>query len=132
MAASALASRAEDAIAKQEIAIRMNPRDAGIVFRFSGLSLAHYMAGDYENAILWAERAIHRMPRWYFAHFLLAASHMALGRSAQARSAVEACHAVLPGITIADAERMPLRDAAKMQEFRGRLCASGFSAGPPT
>jgi tetratricopeptide (TPR) repeat protein len=68
----------------------MTPRDASIFFRFSGLALAHYTVGDFENAILWAARAIHRMPRWYLAHFLLAASQAALGRSDQARAAVEA------------------------------------------
>jgi TolB-like protein len=128
--ALAIAGRVEEAIANQEIAIRMNPRDPSIFFRFSGLSLAHYTAGDFDTAILWAERAIHRMPRWYLAHFLLAASHVALGRSEMARTAVEACRAVLPGISVVDAERMPLRDPAKMQEFRNRLGAAGFAAKP--
>lgn len=100
----------------------MTPRDASIFFRFWGLALAQYTVGDFENAILWAERAIHRMPRWYLAHFLLAASQAALGRSDQARAAVEARRAVLPTISVADADRTPLRDAAKMQEFRDRLC----------
>jgi TolB-like protein/Tfp pilus assembly protein PilF len=130
--ALAIAGRTEDAIANQEIAIRMNPRDPSIFFRFSGLALAHYVAGNFETAVLWAERAIHRMPRWYLAHFLLVASHVALNRTDRARAAAEDCRAVLPTISVADAERMPLRDAAKMQEFRDRLRASGFSAGPQT
>lgn len=130
--ALAIAGRAKDAIANQEIAIRMNPRDPSIFFRFSGLALAHYTAGDFDTAIIWAERAIHRMPRWYLAHFLLAASHVALGRSEPARAAVEACHAVLPGFSVTDAERMPLGDPAKMEEFRDRLCAAGFAAKPQT
>jgi TolB-like protein/Tfp pilus assembly protein PilF len=124
--ALAIAGKTEDAIENQEIAIRMNPRDPSIFFRFSGLALAHYTADDFENAILWAERAIHRMPRWYLAHFLLAASLVALGRSEEARAAVDGCRAVLPGISAADAERTPLGDAAKMQEFRDRVRAAGF------
>jgi tetratricopeptide (TPR) repeat protein len=127
-----IAGRVEDAISNQEIAIRMNPHDPSIFFRFSGLALTHYSAGDFETAILWAERAIHRMPRWYLAHFLLAASHLALGRSEKARAAVAACHAVLPGFSVSDADRMPLKDEAKMQEFRDRLCAAGFAAEPET
>jgi TolB-like protein len=126
--ALAIAGRAEEAIANQEIAIRMNPRDPSIFFRFSGLALAHYTAGDFDAAIHWAERAIHRMPRWYLAHFLLVASHVALGRPDPARAAVAACQAVLPGASVLDAERMPLRDPAKMQEFRDRLCAAGFAS----
>jgi TolB-like protein/DNA-binding CsgD family transcriptional regulator len=68
--------RSEEAIVNQEIAIRSNPLDPSIFFRFSGLAMAHYMAGRYELAIEWAERAIYRMPRWYFAYFILAASQV--------------------------------------------------------
>lgn len=128
--ALAIAGRVEEAIANQEIAIRMNPRDPSIFFRFSGLALAHYMAGDFDAAILWAERSIHRMPRWYLAHFLLAASHVALGQSERACAAVEACHAVLPNVSAKDAERMPLRDMTKMQELRDRLHNAGFVPKP--
>ena len=39
--------RSDDAIANQEIAIRSNPLDPSIFFRFSGVALAHYMAGRY-------------------------------------------------------------------------------------
>jgi TolB-like protein/Flp pilus assembly protein TadD len=124
--ALAISGRVEEAIANQDIAIRMNPRDPSIFFRFSGLALAHYMADDFGSAILWAERAIHRMPRWYLAHFLLAASHVALGQSEQAQAAVAAGEAALPGISVADAERTPLRDAARMQVFRDRLSRAGF------
>lgn len=130
--ALAIAGRPEDAIANQEIAIRMNPRDPSIFFRFSGLALAHYTACNFEAAILWAERAIHRMPRWYLTHFLLAASHIALGRSEKAHAAVDACRALLPSTSLLDAERMPLSDPAKMREFRDQLCAAGFPAEPQT
>lgn len=124
--ALAIAGRTEDAIANQEIAIRMNPRDPSIFFRFSGLALAHYMADDLDAAILWAERAIHRMPRWYLAHFLLVASREALRQSEEARAAVQACRTVLRDISVADAERMPLRDAARMRKFLDRLRAAGL------
>ena len=130
--AQARAGLVKDAIANQEIAIRMNPRDPSIFFRFSALAQAHYMAGDFDAAIHWAERAIQRMPRWYLGHFLLAASHAALGQSEKAHAAVVDCLAVLPTSTVSDAERLPLKDPAKMQELRDRLCAAGFSAEPQT
>jgi hypothetical protein len=59
----------------------MTPRDASIFFRFSGLALTHYTVGDFENAILWAARAIHRMPRRNLSHFLPrgAADHLGRG-----------------------------------------------------
>ena len=125
--ALALVGRTEEAIANQQIAIRSNPRDPSIFFRFSGLGLANYLAGRYDTAIEWAERAIHRMPRWYFAHFVLAASLVALGRHDRALSAVRACGEVLPDITVADLDRVPLKDTAKMEELRSRLREAGFA-----
>lgn len=119
--------RSDDAIANQEIAIRSNPLDPSIFFRFSGLALAHYMAGRFETAIEWAERAIHRMPRWYFAHFILAASHVALEHYEHAAEAVKTCQDVLPDICIEDLDRVPLKDLEKLDELRIRLRRAGFS-----
>lgn len=117
----------EDAIANQEIAIRSNPLDPSIFFRFSGLALAHYMAGRFKVATQWAERAIHRMPRWYFAHFVLAASHVELDQNRQATEAVKACQEALPEIRVADLDRIPLKDTNKLNELRRRLREAGFS-----
>lgn len=119
--------RAEEAIANQEIAIRSNPLDPSIFFRFSGLALAHYMAGRYATAIEWAERAIHRMPRWYFAHFVLAASHVALDNQDGATIAVNSCQKELPDIRVNDLDRVPLKDTDKLKELRARLIKAGFS-----
>ena len=119
--------RPEEAIANQEIAIRSNPLDPSIFFRFSGLALAHYMAGRYATAIEWAERAIHRMPRWYFAHFVLAASYVALDHQEDATKAVIFCQKVLPDICVNDLGRVPLKDTDKLKELRARLFRAGFS-----
>ncbi|WP_299409871.1 LuxR C-terminal-related transcriptional regulator [uncultured Roseobacter sp.] len=119
--------RSDAAIANQEIAIRSNPLDPSIFFRFSGLALAHYMAGRFETAIEWAERAIHRMPRWYFAHFILAASHVAQGHQEDATNTVKSCQNVLPDISVKDLDRVPLKDLNKLNELRTRLFKAGFS-----
>jgi len=119
--------RPEEAIVHQEIAIRSNPLDPSIFFRFSGLALAHYMAGRYGSAIEWAERSIHRMPRWYFAHFVLVASHVALDQHQQVADAVKACRDALPETCISDLDRVPLKDPEKMSTLRERLRAAGFS-----
>ena len=119
--------RSDEAIANQEIAIRSNPLDPSIFFRFSGLALAHYMAGRFEAAIEWAERAIHRMPRWYFAHFVLVASYEALDRQEDAANAVKSCQDILPDTSIKDLDRVPLKDPDKQIELRARLIKAGFS-----
>ena len=121
--ALALVGRTGESIANQETANRINPRDPSIFFRFSGLALAHYMARRETLAILWAERAVHRMPRW---HFGLAASQMALGQAEAARATVRSCQAVLPGIGLEATARVPIQDPDRMQEFCDRLAAAVF------
>ena len=122
-----LVGRTDEAIVNQQIAIRSNPRDPSIFFRFSGIALAYYLDGQYASAILWAERAINRMPRWFYGHFLLVASYVALDQHAQAEEAVTACQSVLPDISARDLDRVPLKDPAKMEDLRRRLHEAGFS-----
>ena len=43
----ALAGRAEESIRNSQICIRLNPREPGNFFRFSGLALAYFVAQDY-------------------------------------------------------------------------------------
>ncbi len=121
-----LVGRVDEAIINQEIAIRSNPRDPSIFFRFSGMALAHYLAGRYEHAIDWASKAVHIMPQWYFCHFLLAASQLQAGRQDLAEAAVKACLQVLPSSTIADFERMPIKDPTILENLRGCLREAGL------
>ncbi|MDF0602142.1 hypothetical protein P1J78_15490, partial [Psychromarinibacter sp. C21-152] len=124
--ALAISGRTDEAISRQEIAIRMNPRDPSIFFRFSGLALAHYQAGRYAEAADWAGKSARRMPRWYFAHFVLAASLVALDRVEDARQAATICREHLPDVSLADLQRMPLRNEEKMACLRVRLKTAGF------
>ncbi len=118
--------RTEEAIANQQIAIRSNPRDPSIFFRFSGMAFAHYLAGRFDEAVDWAGRAIHRMPQWYFAHFILAASHQRAGRLGEARKAIEDCYAVLPDAAVSQIDRMPLKDQDALEVFRDSLRKAGL------
>ena len=124
--ALAMAGRIDEAIANQEIAIRSNPRDPSIFFRFTGIALAHYLAERYEQAIEWAERAIHLMPQWFYGHFLLAASHLDAGRHAQALAAIFRCREVLPGAALPLLERFPLKDPVRMEQMRDSLRRAGL------
>ncbi len=121
-----LVGRIDEAIANQEIAIRSNPRDPSIFFRFSGISLAHYLAGRYDTAIEWAEKAIHRMPTWYLGHFLLAASHMQANHEAEAEAAVGCCRDFLPDASVSQLDSLPFKDTAVMERFRDSLRKAGL------
>ncbi|MFD1159010.1 LuxR C-terminal-related transcriptional regulator [Roseovarius aestuarii] len=122
-----LVGRTEEAINNQQIAIRSNPRDPSIFFRFSGIALASYLSGEFDDAINWAGRAIHRMPRWYFAHLVLAASHVKLDRMDEAHAAICASKKVLPDLSLSDLDRVPLKEPALMEELRECLRRAGLT-----
>jgi len=124
--ALSLVGRIDESIANQEIAIRSNPRDPSIFFRFTGIGLAHYLAGRYDAAIEWASKAVHRMPTWYLGHFLLAASHMQANRLEEAKAAVDRCREVLPDASVSQLDRLPLTDATDMERFRECLRKAGL------
>ena len=124
--ALAYVGRTEEAIENQQIAIRSNPKDPSIFYRYSGMALAHYVAGTYQEAVEWAERAIQRMPRFVNVHGMLIASHVALGNMAQARDALAACQVVMPGITIAWFDGFPVRDQTLVEQFVTRLQEAGM------
>ncbi|MFB9148911.1 tetratricopeptide repeat protein [Roseovarius ramblicola] len=127
--ALALVGRSDEAIARQQIAMRSNPRDPSIFFRFTGLALAHYAAGRFDEAAGWAGRAVHRMPRWYLGHLLLAASQAQTGRQETAADTVRAARVVLPGLSRADLDRVPYRDAERMEGLRACLRRAGLPGG---
>lgn len=121
-----LVGRPDEAIINQEIAIRSNPRDPSIFFRFSGIALAHYLADRYDTAIEWADKSIHRMPQWFYGYFLLAASHVQAGRQAKAKVVVGQCLEALPDASISQLDRFPLRDSAEMETMRECLRKAGL------
>lgn len=121
-----LVGRIDESITCQEIAIRSNPRDPSIFFRFSGMALAHYLAGRYDTATEWASKAVHLMPQWYFGHFILAASHMQAGSVGKAKAAIKKCYNALPDASISHLDRMPLKGAAEMEQLRSNLCKAGL------
>jgi adenylate cyclase len=124
--ALALVGRCEEAIANQDIAIRSNPRDPSIFFRFTGIALAHYLEGRFDQAIDWAERAVHRMPSWFYGHFLLAASQLEAGREAVGKATIARCREILPGASLRLLERFPLKDPDKMDRLRHSLRQTGL------
>ena len=124
--ALALAGRLDEAIANQEIAIRSNPHDPSIFTRFTGIALAHHLAGRYDSAIKWASKAIHRMPLWFYGYFLLAASHTEAGRQEQAEATIAKCREVLPNAAVSQLDRYPLKDPVRMERMRNCLRQAGL------
>ncbi|SPF31136.1 tetratricopeptide repeat protein [Pontivivens insulae] len=124
----AILGEADAAIDNQEIAIRSNPLDPSIFFRFSGLAMAHYVVGRFDLCVEWADKALHRNDEWYLAHFLKIASHVASGDASKAREARLACQRAIPTVGLELLDRMPLQNKADMSDFRSRLSQAGLSS----
>jgi adenylate cyclase len=122
----AFAGLADESLEKTQIAIRLNPRDPSLFFRYTGLSLAYFVKGDYDTANKWAERAVTDKPNWWFGHALAAATQSLLSRPEPARQAVAHLRDLLPGIGTENLPGLAIRS-----EFLDRLKQALQEAGMP-
>jgi adenylate cyclase len=92
----AYSGRPREGLAALETCIRLDPRDPSLVNRLNQLALAHYFCRDYEGAIEAAERAIRSFPDFPSPYRWLAAALGELGRTAEAKQALEKAITVSP------------------------------------
>lgn len=109
----------EGAIRNNHIAIRTDPKNPSIFFRYSWIALANYLDEHYEESVTWARKAVNRKPDWYMGYVLLAASLGQLGRIAEARDTIDGLVKVAPDATLAMVEALPFKrveDATHLQD----------------
>ncbi len=121
------AGRPAEGILKNKIAIRSDPLNPSIFFRYTGLALGHYLIGDYESAAEWARRSLQRNREWYLGHVYRIASLAELGRIEEAQEACREYLRLFPCATISELRRLPLKHERDLE----RLCASLRKAGLP-
>jgi TolB-like protein/cytochrome c-type biogenesis protein CcmH/NrfG len=100
----AYGGRSEQAIAELDRAIRANPRDPFNVFYYGPYSVAHYLAGRYEEAARWARQGVQQRPDGPGCHRMEAISCAKLGQFEQARVALDRAKRLQPGLSLAWAE----------------------------
>jgi TolB-like protein len=66
-------------------AMRLSPLDPRLFSWQFCTALAHFCAGRYDDAVLWAERALRHQPHYASSRRIAAASHALAGRPAEAR-----------------------------------------------
>ncbi len=122
----AYAGRAEESISKTQYAIRLNPRDPGIFFRFSALSVANFLLSDFELSRKWAQLAVARKPDWWISHAILTASLMLLGRTEEAVESGTELIRILPEISLHTLPIEPIRPAPAKRIFYEALSNAGI------
>ena len=84
-------------------ALRIAPDDERAARWLVSMGIAAFSAGDYTEAINWAERALARTPYRYVAedaHLLRASSHGLLGNPAEAKHSVQTAMNTWPSFSI--------------------------------
>jgi adenylate cyclase len=90
----------KEAILHFHRAMRLSPVDRTMVTMQSGLALAFCMGGQYEHSLLWCRKAIAEQASWSASYRPLAASFAHLGRSDEARQAVNQLAVFEPGCSV--------------------------------
>ena len=116
----------DESIRNNEIAIRLNPRDISIFFRYSGLAMAHFVAGRYSKAVKWARKCIHRKPIWRVGHAVLVSSLAQLDLLEEARGAVDSYLENIPNNTISELRQLPFKNYDDAHRFEEGLRKAGF------
>jgi tetratricopeptide (TPR) repeat protein len=117
----------ETAIEHFARAMRLSPLDSHIIGMQAGTAFAHMLAGRYDEASCWAEKAM--WAQNYVTPLRIAvASHALAGRLADAKKVLTRLRELDPGASIANfCERAPLR----RREDRERLESGLRRAGMP-
>jgi adenylate cyclase len=93
------ANRPSPAIDAFERSIRLSPLDPARWSSEGGLGFAHLLAGRYEEAVEWADRALDVHPKATFIAGFKAAACGYLGRGDDARDCVRRLSEFVPGFT---------------------------------
>ncbi len=115
-----------EAVSQGEQGVRLSPLDARSFWHEGLLGQAHYVNGDYEQALEWALSALNRNGLIRFNHRLLIATLDALGRGREAAEAARRFLQIQPDFHVSSyARRCPFR-AAALEAWLGHLRAAGL------
>ncbi len=125
-AALTFSRKYDQAIKNIELAIRINPMDPSIFFRFSEIALAYLLKGKYNDAIDWSTKCIHKRSSWIAGHFVLIASLVNLNRLDEAKQATKELLNTNPTARASDISMYPFKYAEDVIKLQKALCKAGL------
>jgi TolB-like protein len=106
---------------------RLSPRDPKGWFIAAGMAHAHYVAGQFDEAVTWAKKALAQNPRFATALRYLAASLAKLGKSEEAAEAMRDIRRHEPQLTLSLLrKRIMFMEESVWQKFAGGLRLAGL------
>jgi TolB-like protein/tetratricopeptide (TPR) repeat protein len=117
----------EVAIKHLEHGMRLSPLDPFVFRAYAGLSCAHLLAGRYDEASSWAEKALQRRPNLLVAVREAAASNALAGRLSKAQSAMAQLRQFDPKLRISNfTDWLPLRRPQDIATYENGLRKAGL------
>jgi len=92
----------ESEAAKEQVtrALRLSPLDSHRGSMFAAMAAAHFLAGSYDDALAWAERATRERRGFSFSGVLIAASAALAGNADRAREALDELRSTHPNMSV--------------------------------
>jgi TolB-like protein/tetratricopeptide (TPR) repeat protein len=110
-----------------ERAMRLSPHDPGFFNMQACVASAHFLAGQYAEALSWTERAVRDNPRHLLAQTIAAASNALAGRITQAQKAVARILEIDPSMRLSNLQEfIPLRRPEDLERFTEGLRKAGL------
>jgi tetratricopeptide (TPR) repeat protein len=117
----------EKALEHLRRADRLSPRDPRTWFINTGMGMAHFIAGHYDEAIVWNKKALAQNPRSAVALRVLAASLASMGQKDRAGEAIRELLKIEPHLTISSlGARMKMQDKSVWSKFSEALRLAGL------
>ena len=108
-------------------AMRLNPLDPLIFGMQNGTAAAHFLAGRYDEASSWSEKALRQHSNYLPAMRMLAASHALAGRLAEAREAMARIRQIAPELRVSNvSEVVPFRGPQDFARYMDGLRKAGL------
>jgi DNA-binding SARP family transcriptional activator/TolB-like protein len=123
----AYVGEADEAVRRAERAIALSPQDP-FLFRFEHfLCIAHYAAGDYEQAVHWGRRSLRGNPHYTSNLRMTAAALAGTGRPQEAQPLVSKVLELQPSFRVTPMiAQQAFRDEGKRQQYGRHLVEVGL------
>jgi len=121
--------RGEPEIAIEHLAraMRLSPLDPTLYHMQAGMAFAHILAGRFDEASSWAEKAFREEQNYHPGAIVKAASNALAGRTQEARRALERLRQIDPTLRISNLkDRHPIRRPADLAKLADGLRIAGL------
>ena len=117
----------DDAIERFAHAMRLSPLDSEMYRMQAGTAMAHLLAGRFDIASSWAEKAYRELPSFLMVVAVIAASHALAGRAEEARRAMLHIRKLDPSLRVSSLKDwLPLQRPEHLVTFADGLRKAGL------